>query len=393
MSSPGIVSTGITQLRIRNYRVLRDITLEPLTPVTVLLGPNGSGKSTVLDALRFVQQAVTRGLAEPCDERGGIAEIRSRAATGPVEIELGCGVEGEEFSYRLVIDEDDGAPVVAEEQLLLHPPEGAEMAPLLRFHQGRGTIDSGDLRDHGSLIGPDVLAVGVFGQLGGSAGVAGFRRFMSQCRLSNLDIGQIRPGSRSRASRRVIRLSSSGDNLAKVVEHLRDARKDEWAAIISSLRAYVPGLEEVIPEPQGDGRYIVRIKEQGSDEPILPESISDGTLKLLGYLVALRDRASVLLIEEPENQVHPRLHYHLAEDIRISAESGQVIVATHSPQFVDALRPEEVWVLYRGEDGYANAARAVDLPRLVPMVESGGALGDLWTEGYFRVGDPLTERP
>jgi predicted ATPase len=217
-----------------------------------------------------------------------------------------------------------------------------------------------------------------------------FRQFFTQCRLSNLDVERIRAGSRKGASR-TVRLSTSGDNLATVVQHLQDRQPHVWESINRSLRSYVPGLEKVIPELLGDGRYILRIKERVADEPILPANISDGTLKLLGYLVALHDPASVLLVEEPENQVHPRLHYHLAEDIRTSADSGQLIVATHSPQFVDALRPEEVWVLYRGEDGYAEAARANDLPRLVPMVESGGALGDLWTEGYFRVGDPLAE--
>jgi len=134
----------------------------------------------------------------------------------------------------------------------------------------------------------------------------------------------------------------------------------------------------------GDGKLIVRLKEEGWEEPIRPENISDGTLQLLGYLVALQDPASVLLLEEPENQVHPRLHYSLAEEAGRST-SGQVLVATHSPRFVDAMQPEEVWMFSRGEDGYAKVDRGADLPILVSMVESGGSLGDLWTEGYFPV--------
>jgi predicted ATPase len=79
----------------------------------------------------------------------------------------------------------------------------------------------------------------------------------------------------------------------------------------------------------------------------------------------------------------------LAEDVRRSAERGQVVVATHSRHFVDALRPEEVWTLYRDEHGHTQARRAADLRELMAMVEAGGLLGSLWTEGYFGLGDPL----
>jgi len=67
-----------------------------------------------------------------------------------------------------------------------------------------------------------------------------------------------------------------------------------------------------------------------------------------------------------------------------------VLVATHSPHFVNALYPEEVWMLYRDEHGYTQARRAADLRELMAMVDAGGLLGSLWTEGYFGLGDPLT---
>jgi predicted ATPase len=390
MSPPSTVHTGLERLRIRNYRVLRDVTFEPLTPMTALVGANGTGKSTVFDALRFLQQAVAGHLATAWDERGGLAEIRSREASEPVEIELTCQVDQERFHYRVAVDEDEGTPVVRTEELFWGTAGQSDTVPNLNLREGVGSVAGSEFDNAVSLSGPDVLAVSVLGQLDTNPQIVAFRRFVMRCRLSNLDIERIRAsGNRSNKNPR---LSTSGDNLATVVQYLRGHKPDVWEQIIRELRRYVPGLTDVVPERLGDGRDIVRIKEESTDEPILPASISEGTLKLLGYLVALREPASVLLLEEPENQVHPRLHYLLAEAARSSAESGQVIVATHAPRLVDAMRPEEVWVLYRGEDGYAQAQRAADMPRLVSMVEAGGALGDLWTEGYFRVGDPLTGR-
>jgi hypothetical protein len=66
------------------------------------------------------------------------------------------------------------------------------------------------------------------------------------------------------------------------------------------------------------------------------------------------------------------------------------MVTTHSPFFVNGLRPEELRVLYRDTKGYTQVRRAVDMPRVKAMMAAGGELGHLWMEGYFDVGDPLT---
>ncbi|UOZ02518.1 AAA family ATPase [Amycolatopsis sp. WQ 127309] len=383
------LTTGIERLRIRNYRVLRDVELDGLTAVTALLGPNGSGKSTVFDALDFLAESLRGGLRSTWDERGGATDIVTHGAAGPVEIELTCRIVNAVGVYRLVIEHDDDEPVVAEEKLTWQP-EGAE-APydLLRFQRGVGGVDRASAWKTFDLSGPDLLGVSVVSQLAGDAEIQRFHRFVTGIRLSDLNLDAMRKGARDD---KTSRLKPDGQNVGAIVRRLRDGLPREWEAIRASLRKYVPGFEDIEPFQQGNGAWIVRLREQGKEDLIAPENISDGTLLLLGYLVALRTTASVLLIEEPENQVHPRLHYSLAEDAR-GARADQVIIATHAPRFVDALRPDEVWTFDRGHDGYAEVKRASDEAGVVRMVESGGALGDLWTEGYFRFGDPLGERP
>ncbi|MBE8516614.1 AAA family ATPase [Amycolatopsis sp. H6(2020)] len=383
------LTTGIERLRIRNFRVLRDVELDGLTPVTALLGPNGSGKSTVFDALDFLSESLQVGLRSAWDQRGGAADIVTHGEAGPIEIELTCRIEGAVGEYRLVIEHDDDVPVVAEEKLTWQP-EGAE-GPFdaLHFRLGAGGVARPGGWQDIMLSGADLLGVGVVSQLAANAEIAGLHRFMSGIRLSDLNLDAMRKGSRES---KTFRLRPNGQNLGAMVKRLRDGLTRDWEDIRTSLRKYVPGLEDIEPFRQGDGSWIVRLREQGKEELVAPENISDGTLLLLGYLVALRTETSVLLIEEPENQVHPRLHYSLAEDAR-GSRADQVIIATHAPRFVDALRPDEVWTFARGDDGYAKTKRASDEEPVVRMVKSGGALGDLWTEGYFRFGDPLGERP
>ncbi|SEF34979.1 Predicted ATPase [Amycolatopsis pretoriensis] len=382
------LTTGIERLRIRNFRVLRDVELDGLTPVTALLGPNGSGKSTVFDALDFLSESFRVGLRSAWDRRGGAAEIVTHGAAGPVEIEVICRIVNSVGGYRLVIEHNDDEPMVREEKLTWQP-EGAE-APydLLHFRQGVGGVARAGAWELIELAGPDLLGVSVVSQLARDAEIRRFHRFMIGVGLSDLSLDAMRKGAKDD---KTFRLKPEGQNLGAVIRQLRGSSR-EWEGIRASLRRYVPGFDDIEPLRQGDGAWIVRLREQGSEELIAPENISDGTLQLLGYLVALQSDTSVLLVEEPEKQVHPRLHYRLAEDMRGAEAGGQFMVATHAPEFVDALHPDEVWMLFRDESGFAQARRAADIPQLMAMVDSGGLLGSLWTEGFFGIGDPL-DRP
>jgi predicted ATPase len=124
---------------------------------------------------------------------------------------------------------------------------------------------------------------------------------------------------------------------------------------------------------------------------VLSRFASDGTLKLLAYLTVLHDPAPPQFVglEEPENFLHPRLLPELAEECRAATERSQLLVTTHSPFFLNALKPEEVRVLYRDEQGYSQAIRASDIQGVPQFVEAGASMGHLWLEGRLGVGDPL----
>jgi predicted ATPase len=136
------------------------------------------------------------------------------------------------------------------------------------------------------------------------------------------------------------------------------------------------------------------IKDAPFDNPILARFASDGTLKMLAYLVLLYDPQPppFIGIEEPENFLHPRLLYGLAEECRAAAGKGQLLVTTHSPFFLNALRANEVRALYRDEEGYTQVTTASEIQGINEFMNEGASLGDLWLEGHFGVGDPLTNQ-
>lgn len=173
-------------------------------------------------------------------------------------------------------------------------------------------------------------------------------------------------------------------------QYLREQHPERLTEIFKVLQQRIPRLEKIIDEPLADGRLLLRIKDAPFEQPILARFASDGTLKMLAYLVVLYDPAPPQLIgvEEPENFLHPRLLPILAEECRRASGRSQLLVTTHSPFFLNSLRPEEVRVLFRGADGYTRAERASDLRGIPQFIQHGAALGDLWMEGHLG-GDPL----
>ena len=134
---------------------------------------------------------------------------------------------------------------------------------------------------------------------------------------------------------------------------------------------------------------MLKFNDRGFQDPFYAQQVSDGTLKVFAYLLLLADPTppQFLCIEEPENGLYHKLLETLAKEFRKHATGrrgrSQVFVTTHQPYFIDALDPEEVWILDKGEDGFASISRASDNLIVKNMVEEGLPLGSLWYSDYL----------
>ncbi|MGL5866750.1 MAG: AAA family ATPase [Dermatophilaceae bacterium] len=386
----------IEKLTIENYRVLKNVTFDKFEPLTVLLGANGSGKSTVFDAFAFLHEAFTENLRHAWDRRNRLVEIRSRGADGPVAFEIKYREQpgARLVTYRVEIGEEAGRPVVEREYLrwVVKPAGRSRPTTILDFTRGAGAVydETTGVKTEEALASSDLLAVSALGQLSRHPRVSALRKFISGWYLSYLSAGNTRTTPPAGPAER---LSQTGDNLPNVVQFLQEGHPEQLDRIFAALRRRIPRLDSFETRVMDDGRLLLRLKDAPFDQPILSTFTSDGTLKLLAYLTVLYDPdpAPIVGIEEPENQLHPRLLPLLAEEARAAAERSQVLVTTHSPEFANAVRPRELWMLYRAEDGFTRVARASDQQMLSTMEAAGGQLGALWMEGYFDVGDPLVQ--
>jgi len=388
----------ITHLKVKNFRALHDVEFKDLTPFTVLLGPNGSGKSTVFDAFAFLADCFQLGLRRAWDKRNRAKELKTRGSDGPVVIEIKYREPGYPLiTYHLAVDEVAGAPVVVEEWLQWKRGSHGKPFHFLDYKSGVGRAVSGDLPDEQDkrveipLKASDLLAVNALGQFAEHPRVAALREFITGWHVSYLSADSARGQPESGPQER---LNRSGDNLANVIQHLSERHPDLLARIFDVLSQRVPHVEKVLAEPMADGRLLLQIKDAPFSHPVLAKFASDGTLKMLAYLVMLYDPdpPPFIGIEEPENFLHPRLLLELAEECRNATARTQLLATTHSPFFLNALRPDEVRVLWRDEHGYTRTQRASDLQGVSEFMQHGALLGDLWMEGQLGVGDPLVRQ-
>jgi len=385
----------IEYLKVRNFRALREVEFKELKPMTALLGPNGSGKSTVFDVFAFLAECFDLGLRRAWDKRGRAKELRTRGVEGPVTIDIKYREKGYPLiTYHLAVDERDAKPVVVEEWLQWKRHSYGAPFRFLDYREGQGRAASGEKPDEQDermeipLKSSDLLAVNALGQFADHPRVAALREFITGWYVSYLSAdsarGQPEAGPQDR-------LTKTGGNLANVIQYLSEEHPTQLDRIFGVLRQRVPRIENVLADPMPDGRLLLKIKDAPFNDPTLARFASDGTLKMLAYLVLLHDPEPppFIGIEEPENFLHPRLLPELAEECRAACERTQLLATTHSPFFLNALQPEEVRVLWRDEHGYTQARRAADLPGVPEFMNNGGMLGHLWMEGLLGVGDPL----
>ncbi|MCY4404832.1 MAG: AAA family ATPase [Rhodospirillaceae bacterium] len=398
VASHGASTARIEYLRVQNFRALQDVELKAVTPLTVLLGPNGSGKSTVFDVFAFLAECFESGLRRAWDRRGRAKELKTRGSEGPVTIEIKYREKPRTplITYHLAVDEPADEPEVIHEWLSWKRGRSSRPIRFLEHQGGRAHAAGGDASDADDdgrtfvMSSPDLLAVNLLGQFQEHPREAALRNFIIGWHVSYLSAdstrGQPEAGSQEQLNR-------TGDNLANVIQFLSERHPRRLDRILEVLSKRVPRVERVLAEAMPDGRLLLQIKDAPFNNPVLARFASDGTLKMLAYLVLLHDPEPppFIGIEEPENFLHPRLLPELAEECRATCERTQLLVTTHSPFFLDGLRPEEVRILWRDDAGHTQACRAADLPGVQAFMDEGASLGDLWMEGQFGVGDPLVK--
>jgi predicted ATPase len=394
----------IDSLGITGYRSLYDVVVRP-EDLTVITGPNNSGKTNLVESIEFLAETYRHGLEVAISRKGGIENIIHRrmartrrnlafsvsAVISPSDFKQ-AGFYVGDFDANIYITHRFGLvpssqridaefQITRENAEMRRTPQSAPFFELERENE-EVRVDIHKDRIHrirglSNLMPSDPDFYTHFPARMRPTDLAFTRTFSPVETVYAEAIGRIRlyqlvplearkPGVPTPNAE----ISAHGENLPALVWYLRKNDSDEWARVIDAMKRVIPELTDVRTEFTTDRQLALQFVERGVRRPWSAEDVSDGTIQSLGMYSAIFDpRASLIMIEEPENSLHPWIIRNFVDICR--AADRQILLTTHSPILLSYLKPNEICVAWKRE-GQTQISRLLELD---PDVE------EMWTSG------------
>jgi predicted ATPase len=377
-----------------------------LEPLNFIVGANACGKTNFVSALKFLHLSLLHGLDHTVNnEFNGCREVRNRVLRETNESRP-CSIavrlkdlklqfetpEHRKFEmlsafYELKVDlrSDDSNPIVGSETFRaeLIGQDGTRSTYTLdrdatKLKISDPTNSSVQEKDIPSQESAKLaLANAYFG-----LPALWFRELVSSWTFFNINSESARSSVREIPG---IELGSRGENLAAVLHEIEKSNGQAcWNTILGALRGAIPRIKDIKPvRTEVEGKWTFQIVEDRI-RALTPFSISDGTIRLLTLLVAAcwsARKSSLLVIEEPENNLHPHLCEQLVAMFRAVSQDHQVIITTHSANFLDYLQPEELLLCERDDETtFTRLIRASDKEN-IDIFRRRYTIGELWLQG------------
>lgn len=392
----------IEQIRLKNFKMFEDVTVNGVQPFTVLVGANGSGKSTFFDVFGFLRDCLQDNVRAALAKRGGFREVVTRGREGEailieLKIRMKLSVGSRLVTYRVEIAgralfrTKNPARVKSELLQYSRMKSGGQPFRFIDFKNGAGSAIKNEAelakggeeqREEQRLDSADILAIKGLGQFRRFEAASAIRNLIENWHVSYFHISAARASAEVGVAEH---LSTEGENLPLVAQFLFENYREKFDEILRIMARRVPGVNSVEAKQTEDGRIVLRFQDGSFRDPFVARFVSDGTIKMFAFLVLLHDPKPhpLLCVEEPENQLYPSLMGELAEEFEnYASRGGQVFVSTHSPDFLNAVEPGSLLVLTKSA-GLTTVRRGSDFEQIPELFAAGDKLGWLWREGMF----------
>lgn len=436
----------IDAIRFQGYRSLRDVEFRPGS-LTCLVGANGAGKSNMVAAFNFVRNVYGEGLQQAVLDENGFDAMAWRGAdisdTMAFTVEArvpmteltpsrsGADENGHSerwldemaslaIRHRFALERRSegvfSGYAIADEVIEIFPPPATGKSPLVRGSRSDdGRSYKYAVRQPESDLPLDLLDSWILLPNEGFPLARSLRLVERQLAIAShrffsppLEsfVGELSRIRSYRVSPDHCRfqgsplpdgmLSTNGLGLPTAVAGLQKRYPAAWEDVLEAFFQLVPALADVVVEREYDGQLMLRFLEEEQQSPWLTTQISDGTLRSLALLVAVFDpRYRFILIEEPENSLHPWAIRVILDACRKATDSHgkQIVLTTHSPIVVDRMRPDQLQVVWReGGETHLRPLTERD-PDIARLWEEGAAnLSTILASGWIRESVPLFAR-
>jgi predicted ATPase len=370
------MSQSLDKLTIKGFKSIQSLEDFELTSLNVLIGGNGAGKSNFIDFFRLLRAMLELplpGLASAnlqayIADGGGSDDFlfNGPKITEQIEVETKFGPNG--YRFKLAPTSDETFIINDEERFYKHG------------NSGWWELGSGHTR-------PELLKDKVRkGATGGRSVASHIYDAISSWKIYHFhDTGKAAPMRRYETVDDCDYLRFDAANIAPFLLDLKNNKKSTYTQIVDTIRLVTPFFDDFILKPNKNEKVRLRWRQKGSDYPLKPQHLSDGTLRFICLTTALLqpDPPSTIIIDEPELGLHPYAIEILAELIKSASQRTQLIISTQSPSLVDYFEPEDIIVVNR-KNG-ASVFNRLNNDELSSWLDD-YSLGDLWRKNIVTGG-------
>ncbi|WP_041279020.1 AAA family ATPase [Desulfotalea psychrophila] len=368
------MSISLDKLTIRGFKSIRELVDFELADLNVVVGGNGAGKSNLISFFKMLRALIDGNLNRYVIEHGGAGDLlfNGRKTTEKMEFETHFNSRG----YRF--------------KLIPTPKDACSLEEEARYYESglTGWWELGDSHDGTSRMVSEVTENRSDGQYSkpiydaiSSWQIYHFHDTGSRAGMRHYEIIQDNKSLRADAS-----------NIGPFLLKLKKKHPQEYKDILNAIRLVTPFFEDFLLEPRESGNkeeVNISWRQNGSDYPMQPYHLSDGSIRFICLATALLQPMppAAIIIDEPELGLHPAAIVILAELIQIASQKTQVIIATQSPALMDQFAIEDIIVVNR-EDG-ASTFKRLKEESFSEWLKS-YSVGELWTKNVI-AGGPVHE--
>ncbi len=370
----------LDKLTIKGFKSIQSLDDFELTNLNLLIGGNGAGKSNFIDFFRMLRAMMELPLPGLTNaslhayifDSGGSDDFlfNGPKITEQIEVETRFGPNGYRFKLSPTADETF---IINEEA---------------RYYHGRGTgwreLGSGHPtpellkdKDRGGDVGRNVASY-VYNAI-------------SSWKIYHFhDTSKVAPMRRSETIYDNAYLRFDAANIAPFLLELRNTESNAYSQIVDTIRLVTPFFDNFILKPRKNEKVRLMWKQKGSDYPLKPHHLSDGTLRFICLTTALLQPypPSTIIIDEPELGLHPYAIDIIAELIEAVSKKTQLIISTQSPSLVDYFEPKDIIVVNRKKG--SSIFTRLNKDELSDWLED-YSMGDLWRKNII-AGGPVHEK-